>query len=384
MTPTTTPILGRRTLLLLTATFGGLSSFYLLLSVVPLYLADAGSGTAGVGLATGVMMLATVLLELVVTRLLDRIGYRAALGLGLLLFGAPVLALLASSATWLVLVVSAVRGVGLGLVVVVGSALVAGLAPPGRRSEALALYGVVAGIPAVIGVPAGIWLSERIGFAPVFVLAAVVALLPLPAAMALPPVVPASDAAAPGSLLGAMRDGGFARPALIFAAVTLGAGVYATFLPLAVPADAREVAAVALLAQAVAMSVARLAAGRFGDRHGSGRLLVPAVLAAVTGGALVTWTASPTATVAGMILFGAGFGATQNVTLALMMDRSHPGEYGRTSALWNLAYDGGFGVGAVGIGLLIGPVGYVTGFAITAAVLVAALVPAWVDRRWGR
>ena len=85
-----------------------------------------------------------------------------------------------------------------------------------------------------------------------------------------------------------------------------------------------------------------------------------------------------------MILFGAGFGATQNVTLALMMDRSQPHEYGRTSALWNLAYDGGFGVGAIGLGLLIGPVGYVTGFAITAAVLVAALVPAWADRRWGR
>jgi predicted MFS family arabinose efflux permease len=49
--------------------------------------------------------------------------------------------------------------------------------------------------------------------------------------------------------------------------------------------------------------------------------------------------------------------------------------------LWNLAFDAGFGLGAVGFGLVVGPVGYAAGFALTAAVLFAVLVPAVLDRR---
>jgi MFS family permease len=375
---TKAPLVSRQLVMLLIAAFGALSGFYLLVSVVPLYTADSG-GDVGAGLATGAMMLATVLTELAVPRLLARHGHRATFGLGLLLLGAPALALIASPATMLVLGVSLVRGAGLGIVVVVGSALVADLAPARRRAEAFALYGVVVGVPAVVALPAGIWLSERFGFASVFVVAAAVVLLPLAVVSALPSR--SGDVTRPGSVLGAFRIGGLARPTVIFTAVTFAAGVFATFLPIAVSAEAREVAAIALLVQALTMSAARFAAGRFGDRHGSGPLLVPAVLTSAAGAALLLWVDSPLATIAGMALFGAGFGAAQNVTLALMMDRVDTSEYGRTSALWNLAYDGGFGIGAVGFGLVVVPFGYVTGFAVTAAVLLGALVPAILDRR---
>jgi predicted MFS family arabinose efflux permease len=378
---TASSLVSRQLVMLLIAAFGALSGFYLLVSVVPLYTADSG-GDFGAGLATGAMMLATVLTELAVPRLLARHGHRAVFGLGLLLLGAPALALIPSPATMLVLGVSLVRGAGLGIVVVVGSALVAELAPAGRRAEALALYGVVVGVPAVVALPAGIWLSEQFGFAPVFVAAAAVTLLPLAVVSALP--ARSGDVTRPGSVLGAFRVGGLARPTVIFTAVTFAAGVFATFLPIAVSADAREVAAIALLVQSLTMSAARLAAGRFGDRHGSGPLLVPAVLTAAAGAALLLWVGSPLAAIVGMALFGAGFGVAQNVTLALMMDRVDSTEYGRTSALWNLAYDGGFGIGAVGFGLVVGPFGYVTGFALTAAVLVGALVPAMLDRREDR
>jgi predicted MFS family arabinose efflux permease len=373
------PLLSRQLAMLLVAAFGALCGFYLLLSVVPLYAADSGGGEFGAGLATGAMMLSTVLIELAVPRLLARLGYRVVMGLGLLLLGAPAIALVASRASMLLLGVSLVRGAGLGIVVVVGSALAAELVPPRRRAEGLALYGVVVGVPAIVGMPAGIWLSEHVGYALVFAAAAAVTLLPLATVLALP--TRSSGAARPGSVLGAFRADGLARPTVIFAAVTFAAGVFATFLPLAVSAEARGVAAIALLVQSLTMSVARLAAGRFGDRHGSGPLLIPAVLASTAGAVLLMWVDSPFATVVGMALFGAGFGAAQNVTLALMIERVDTDEYGRTSALWNLAYDAGFGIGAVGFGLVVGPFGFVTGFALTAAVLLTALVPAMLDRR---
>ncbi len=89
---------------------------------------------------------------------------------------------------------------------------------------------------------------------------------------------------------------------------------------------------------------------------------------------------SPLAVIGGMAIFGFGYGGAQNVTLAMMFDRTSPHEIGKVSALWNLVFDGGMGVGAVGFGYLTVVTGYPWGFASVAAILAAAVVVAVVDR----
>jgi hypothetical protein len=50
------------------------------------------------------------------------------------------------------------------------------------------------------------------------------------------------------------------------------------------------------------------------------------------------------------------------------------------TAVWSVAYDGGLGLGAAGFGLLATATGYPIGFAVTAALAAATLLP----RRGGR
>ncbi|MBC6457187.1 MFS transporter [Actinomadura sp. HBU206391] len=376
--PAPQPILTRPMILLLITSIGSLGSFYLLMPVVPLLAAAGGAGGVGAGLATGAMMLGTVLMEFAVPALLGRYGYRAVMALGLFLLGAPAIALTASQSLPLVLGVCLVRGAGLGIVVVAGAALIAELVPAERRGEGLGLYGVAVGVPSIACLPLGLWLNANIGHRPVLVTGAALSLLALAAVHGLPG---RSARVEPhGSVLGALRIDGLAGPAVVFAAVTLAAGVLLTFLPLALSAS-DHLAATALLAQSCATPLARWFAGRYADRHGSTRLLVPAVLFAALGTAALIWVDEPLAVIAGMGLFGIGFGVAQNVTLAVMFERVREADFGRVSALWNLAYDGGMGVGAVGFGLVAGPVGYPMGFALTAVVLCAALAPAWRDQR---
>ncbi len=356
-----------------------MTSFYLLVPIVPLYAASGGSGEAGAGLSTGVTMLATVLMELVMPALLARYGYRVGMALGVLLLGVPSALLALSSALPMVLATSLARGAGLAIVVVVGPAMVAELAPAQRRGEALGAYGVAVGIPAILGLPTGLWLVQLIGYGPVFLAGTGLALLALIGVPRLP--ARAAPVEQHGGVLRALRHAGLARPAIVFATITLAAGVLLTFLPLAVPAGSPGTAATALLAHSCAMPLARWAAGRYGDRHGQSRLLVPAVIAAVIGMAGIVWLGNPYAVIVGAALFGAGFGAAQNVTLVLMLARSSSSAFGRVSALWNLAYDGGMGIGAVGFGLVAGPAGYPAGFALIAAVLALALLPSWLDTR---
>src|SRR6266568_7816919 len=134
----------------LLASFGALTSFYLLLSVTPMYAVSAGAGGAGAGLVTGVLMLACVAAEFAAPGLMLRHGNRAVFALGALLLGGPALALLAPRSMVTIVAVSLARGVGFGLNTVVTGALVATALPRERRGEGLGLAGVVACVPAVV------------------------------------------------------------------------------------------------------------------------------------------------------------------------------------------------------------------------------------------
>ena len=175
------PLISGRLALALLSSFGALTSFYLLLSVTPMYAVSAGAGSAEAGVVTGSLMLATVLAEFASARLMRRYGYRRVFAAGALLLGGPALALLGPHSVIAIVAVSIARGVGFGLNTVVIGALVATALPPGRRGEGIGLAGVVACLPAIVALPSGVWLAENAGYAVVIVITAVSALAPLAA-----------------------------------------------------------------------------------------------------------------------------------------------------------------------------------------------------------
>jgi len=366
------------------SSFGMLTSFYLLLSVTPMYAAAAGAGSAGAGLVTGVLLLGTVVAEVAAPALMRRYGYRTLLAVGAGLLGVPALALLSPGPLATIVAVSFVRGLGFGLGTVVTGALVAILLPPGRRGEGLGLSGVVACVPGVVALPSGVWLAGHYGYAVVVGITAATALVPLAAFPWLPgaggrKTEARADAGAPVGLIAGLRHGGQLRLSLIFAASTVAAGVVVSFLPLAAGASG-SVAAAGLLAQAVCATISRWWAGRHGDRHGHARLLIPGLVTASLGMTVMIWLASPAAVIAAMCLFGTGFGISQNATFALMIDRMPASGFGTASALWNLAYDAGYGAGPAVFGLFVGHTGYPAAFALTGVLMLAALPAARRER----
>jgi predicted MFS family arabinose efflux permease len=67
-----------------------------------------------------------------------------------------------------------------------------------------------------------------------------------------------------------------------------------------------------------------------------------------------------------------------------MFGRVPASGYDMVSALWNLAYDAGLGLGATAFGMLSGLVGYPQALALTAALVAAALLPAWLGAEASR
>jgi predicted MFS family arabinose efflux permease len=65
-----------------------------------------------------------------------------------------------------------------------------------------------------------------------------------------------------------------------------------------------------------------------------------------------------------------------------MFDRVSPSGYDAVSAVWNVGYDAGLGIGAVAFGILSSRTGYPAAFALLAAFMFAMLAPAQYDRRY--
>jgi len=367
-------IMSRPLVLLLAANVGALTSLYLLLSVVPLYAGSVGAGGVGAGLATGALMLSTVVAELATPRLVASFGYRKVFAVGLVLLGVPALALTFLSSMTAILLVCVVRGLGFAVIMVVAGALVATLVPAERRGEGLGIAGIVAGVPGVIALPLGLWLAPNVGFAAVFVAGAVVALVGLVAVPGIPDRAANSDEAV--GVVAALRNPALIRPSLVFVATTAAAGIVVAFIPLALSGAAGGVVAPALLIQAAAATVARWWSGRRSDRHGPAGQLVPGLVLAAVGTLALVLVSSPVAVLAGMVVFGFGFGMIQSSTMALMLSRVSPASYGTVSAVWNMAYDFGYGAGPTGFGVLAASTGYPAAFAVTAAVMLTALRPA--------
>ncbi|GAB3031742.1 MFS transporter [Parafrigoribacterium mesophilum] len=374
---------------LLALTAAGFAGYAALLPVSPLWAVYGGSDEAGAGLVNGILLLATILTQPFVPWLLRRFGTGRILAAGLVFMGAPSLLHLVSDQLDWILLLSVLRGLGFGVLTVTGSTAVAHLVPPSRHGAAIGAYGAAIAIPQVVLLPAGPWLVDTVGYWIVFALGAL-SILGVVAAPRLSRALrdreaeqqrrdgdstdgdgverPASSGDGPRRRL-AIR---LARPTLLLVGVTLAGGALITFAPQMSSSPLATAGGLVLLT--VTAAVSRWRIGTLADRHGIARFLWPLVLLTVIGlglTALAVQNRGDTQVflfLGAMALVGVAYGGLQNLTLLLALAVARRPEYGAASAVWNVGFDAGMGIGSVLVGAIA------TGFSFPVALLVAAAI----------
>ncbi|MET0966950.1 MAG: MFS transporter [Nakamurella sp.] len=328
----------------------GFTSFFLTLSALPVYAVERGVPEALAGLATTVMLVATVASQVVVPAAVRGIGQPATLTIGLLALGAPAPLLLLSDQLWWLLAVSAVRGVGFAILTVLTPLVATQIAPPGSHGRAIGLYGLAVAVPNVAAVPAAVALTGAGHFPLVAVMAAVPVLaIPLAWRFPRPPLVSTQRSAKSKVPIRRLM----AILALLLALTLAGGGIFA-ILPVQL-ADA-AVVTWALLLLGVSAAVARWRAGALADRAGPGRLLPACAATGVLGLIILALGVSGTGIGAGVLvalgaaIFGIAYGGAQNLTLLLSFDLAGVDRRAGASAAWNATFDAGTAIGALLIG----------------------------------
>ena len=256
----------------------------------------------------------------------------------------------------MILPVSVVRGVGFALLTVIGATLTGSVAPPHRHGESVGLYGLAIAVPNLLGVPAGVALTEAGHFPLVGILAAC-PVLAVPLALRMRDAGPIRGAqpARRGRWPGGRSSWSPWLPSLVLLLVTAAGGGLVTFLPIQRPSGV--LATTALLVFGAAATLARWRTGVLVDRIGSRVLLPLSVTASAAGfggvgGCLLGGSGYDALLLVSALVFGLGYGGVQNVTLVIAFARAGAAGAPTASAVWNAAFDAGTAAGAVAVGAI--------------------------------
>jgi predicted MFS family arabinose efflux permease len=349
----------------------GFASYCLTLASLPVHAVSGGAAESTAGLVTAALLVVTIVFQTAVPALTARFGVGPVLAAGLTAMGVPSpFYALGDGLLW-ISGLSAVRGVGFAVLTVLGATLAAQVAPPERRGESIGLYGLAIAIPNLVAIPAGVALVLDGHVAWLSWLAA----SPLLGLFLVPrlarSVGPQGGPRPPGSGRAAMRAA--LAPSVVLFVVTMAGGGLITFLPIERPDG--MLATAALLVFGITGAITRWRAGTLADRFGSRLLLPLAVLVAAVGlvATAVGLTAGGAWVLAGAGVFGAGFGAAQNLTLLAAFARAGEGGTTTASAMWNASFDAGMATGALALGFLAAGLGLPWTYVVVAALLAAAV-----------
>ncbi|TWP38932.1 MFS transporter [Leekyejoonella antrihumi] len=368
-------------------TFAGFSGYAVLLPVGPMWAVHGGANEAGAGLVNGVLLLFTVITQMFVPAALRRLGWGPVVAGGLFLLGVPSLAYAVSDALGPVLALSAVRGVGFGVLTVTGSAAVAKLVEPARRGEAIGTYGLAIALPNLVLLPLGPWIADHAGFWVIFAISGM-PIIGIPAGIRLARVIH-GDALdllhledGPAEASPVVESEGTAyrrlvRPMVLLLAVTLAGGAVITFAAQMV--SSAWLTTAGLFVMGLVAAAIRWRAGVVADRHGPEPFIWPLVVLTCVGMVLTAYAVrdgdatNVAVFLVAMVIVGLAYGALQNFTLVAAFNAVSRPHHNLASAIWNVGFDAGTGLGSVVVGMLALRSSFSTALLVIAVLSIATL-----------
>jgi len=351
------------------ASFVLLLSFYLLTAQLPVYVQSLGISHGAIGIIIGCLTLISMLLKPFAGWGTDRFGRRPLMLAGALIFVVSSLGYGWSRTVGALVIVRLLHGCGMGLYPTAASAVVADVSPSRRLAELIGLYSTSGALAMAAGPLIGVAVVRRYGFPLLFVSSAALAVL------AILLIVPIEETlkqriSTPFRFSSTLCQQA-AFPSLIIFFVMLTFGAQFAFVPIYAN-ERRMNPGLFFLVLAVVIAFARLLGGRFSDRLGRRRpTLVGLVIVAIALTELALGGDGRDLMIAAG-LFGIGFGIVDPALRAWCLDGIVPQNRGRAMGTYLLAYDLGFGVGAVVAGFAVDRVGFTATFLGGAAVALSA------------
>ena len=346
------------------------TSFYFLLVTLPIYIQELGGTESEIGLIIGVFTISAVLLRPFIGREVDRRGRKYVLIAGLIVFLISMLLYNYTTSVATLLLLRVFHGIGWGAATTAATTLIADIAPPRRRGEAMGVFGMSANVAMAVGPTLSFALLYASGlpdFPRLFTVAAAIALVSLLL------VIPISEVVVQRPKTPLFSREAFFPSALIFT-ITLTYGSIVSFLSLFAEYRGLGNPGIFFSVLAVTLILVRALAGKLSDIKGRRFVIIPGMVLIVLG----LWALSITDSLAGLLaaalLYGMGFGTVHPAMMAFLVDRTDERSRGAAMGTFTAAFDLGIGAGSIVLGIVLQFLGFSVMYMLGGFIVLASTV----------
>jgi MFS family permease len=349
-------VLTRPFVLTVIAEFGVCMSIGMLLAVVPVY-ADEQLAVGSFGVAAAVAAVSPMLLVVqpLAGRVGDRHGRRILVVSGSVVAGVSVAAYTLTSSLGLLIALRLFTGVGEGLMLVGAATMIADLAPPHRRGEALSLYS--------LGLWGGLALGPLLGelvlgqdrFDAVWLVAAGCCLLAALLALALPET---GQRKSSGDEFGRLVHPAAIGPGTVLALMVLGFAGLGTFGALYARELGLDGAGAVFLTYSAVIVATRILGRQIPDRIGPKRTAGFALLLLASGLLVIGLWNVPAGLFAGTVVVALGHALAFPSLMTLAVNSAPASERSSVVGTFSAFTELGFLVGSLTLGAIASSVGY--------------------------
>lgn len=328
------------------STFTLFTSFYFLLITLPIYIEKIGGSESEIGLILGVFTISAVLLRPFIGKEVDRRGRKIILVSGIVIFFISMLLYDYTKNVTSLLLLRVLHGIGWGAATTAATTLIADIAPPKRRGEAMGVFGMASNVAMAIGPALSMILLQKYDFPVLFSISAGISLISLLL------VLPISE-----TMVVHPRTPLFSREALFPSAlmfiISLTYGSIVSFLSLFAQKQGIANPGIFFTVFAVTLILVRALAGKLSDIKGRKFVIIPGMVLIAAGlGVLSTASALDSFLVAAL-LYGIGFGLVHPSLMALLVDMVSDEGRGAAMGTFTAAFDLGIGAGSIFLGLIL-------------------------------
>jgi len=350
-------------------------SFYLTLVALPKYLKDQlGSGAAQIGLITGLFSVAAMAPRPYVGRIADRGDVHRPMVLATGIFVVASALYIGATTLPRLIIVRLIHGGGMACYTTAAPTLIAAIAPPHRRAEAMGYWGMANTVALALFPALGLFLVGRWSYPVVFATASAISVVSVVVTVLIRPYRKTIPVAKPTATAGGWLEQRVFVPALVGCALAVSYNIVLSFTALL--AEERKIAGAGFFFTVFAASLFayRIAGRRLADRRGRWAVILPGYLCMAAGMLVASLAHGFALLAAAGILTGIGFGAAQPALLALTVDLVPPERRGAAMASFYLAWEVGAATGSIVLGGVAQALTYGGMFAISGALLLGTAV----------
>lgn len=348
-------------------------------TLLPLYIHALGGREGQIGSIMALYSVAAILCQAGIAPFLDRWSRKPVILVGTAMLAVVSTAFaLTTELGWHFHLLRFLQGVAVSLFLTSNLTLIADLAPPSRRAEAVGVFGVSGLVSIALAPAVGEMVLHGWGFRAFFVGTVLLAVGAM--AVCLSTSMPAMRASEIRWQLGSSFWRMFFP--ILTAAVQFGLASSIVFVflpPFAGYVGLPRIGPFYVLYTAAAIAV-RLLAGRLADRWGRQRIILPSLVGLATGVLLLSVLRSTWLLLLIAVISGTSHGFLYPATSALAFDRAPKGGRGMALAAYNMAGLSGGALGAFGFGWMAEFLGYRVGFLAAGLLLIGGTLIFWRKR----